>query len=137
MKNTHATGNVGEMRVAYEATKRGYIVSIPVGHDARYDMIVERHGKLERVQVKTVNSDGECIGVRLKSVGKLDGKTIAKKYTSDEIDWVVVFDITTDQCLYVPAAIFGTGMNSINIRLKPSKSGMKKRCNFAEAFRDW
>jgi hypothetical protein len=70
-------GNCGlGMAIAYFSTN-GYTVSIPLNDTQDYDLIVEKNGILQRVQVKATG----CIGkggnyqVALKSCGGTKGKT--------------------------------------------------------------
>ena len=48
-------GNIGEVIALAEFVKRGVQVSIPYGDNARYDLIAEFNGKLNRIQVKYCN----------------------------------------------------------------------------------
>ena len=70
-------GNCGlGMEIAYFSTN-DYVVSIPLNDTQDYDLIVEKNGILQRVQVKATG----CIGkggnyqVALKSCGGTKGKT--------------------------------------------------------------
>lgn len=138
MNITHAVGNVGEFRIAYEAAKRGYVVSIPMGHDVKYDLIVDRGGKLERVQVKTVTSNGAVIKAHMRSPGRIDGKISINKYTSEDVDWIVVFDVTTELCLFVPASELGSsGKDALTFRVKPAKNNQRKNVRFVEDYMMW
>lgn len=51
--NSADVGVASEMMVAAEFAKHGFTVSFPLGGVSPYDLIVERHGRLWRVQVKT------------------------------------------------------------------------------------
>lgn len=135
--NTHTLGNIGEARVMFEAVKRGYTVCVPHGHDTRYDLVVDRCGKLERVQVKTTQSDGKCVTVRTRSVGKMDGHVIAKQYTAVEVDWIVVYDITSDRCAFIPADALNDGRYSINLRLQPTASNQEKKVSWFSDYETW
>jgi hypothetical protein len=57
-----------------------------------------------------------------------------KRYTADTIDWLAVYDCTTDRCFYVPAVELGTGRSSINLRLSPARNGQRAGINFAENY---
>ncbi len=48
-------GDLAEMLVAADLVRRGYKVALPFGEDWDYDLIVERDGRLERVQVKYID----------------------------------------------------------------------------------
>lgn len=50
--NNKDKGNIGESKIIYEFAKRGVQVSIPFGDNARYDLIAEFGGKLNKIQVK-------------------------------------------------------------------------------------
>jgi len=133
MGETMKKGDLGEAMVMADALRRGYKVAIPVGHDWRYDLIVLRNGSLERVQCKYVESNEEVIQVPCRSAN--NWKVV--KYTEEEIDWIAVYDKTTDCCYYVPASMIGSGRSSIMLRLKPTKNGQKKGILWAEEYKNW
>ena len=60
-------GDLAEMMVAADILRRGHKIAFPFGEDWDYDLIVCRHGALERVQVKHARSDGAVIAVRCSS----------------------------------------------------------------------
>jgi hypothetical protein len=57
-------GDLAELMVAADLRRRGYKLAFPYGEDWDYDLIIERRGKLERIQVKHYTSDGSIIHVR-------------------------------------------------------------------------
>lgn len=116
-----------------DALCRGYKVALPVGEDWRYDLIVLRKGKLERVQCKYVTSDGSVICVPCRSVNSY----AARSYTSGQIDWLAVYDKTTNACYYIPALMLGSGRSGINLRLVPSRNGQQKGVVWAKKFTRW
>lgn len=70
-------GNCGlGMAIAYFSTN-DYTVSIPLNDTQDYDLIVEKNGILQRVQVKSTGCIGKCgnYQVALKSCGGTKGKT--------------------------------------------------------------
>lgn len=133
MAETKTKGDLGQAMIMAEAMKRGYKVAIPVGEDWRYDLIVLRQGKLERVQCKYTESDGQYINVRCRSSN--NWQTL--KYTADEIDWLAVYDKTTDQCYFVPASELGDGKSELHLRVQPPKNGQVKKVRLAEGYKDW
>ena len=50
--NSKSKGNIGEAIVLAEFVKYGIQVSIPFGDNARYDLIADFNGKLNKIQVK-------------------------------------------------------------------------------------
>lgn len=116
-----------------EATKRGYKVAVPLGEDWRYDLIVLRKGKLERVQCKYTKSDGKIVIVRCRNLNNWN----EIRYTSKDIDWMAVYDETTNKCYFVPASMLGQGRTTFNLRLTPAKNNQKKLTWLAKDFIKW
>jgi hypothetical protein len=121
--------------IAADLVRRGYKIAIPYGEDWDYDLIVCRNERLERVQCKYTTSDGVVITVRCRSHSLTNGKIRAvKRYTSAMIDWLAVYDITTDRCYYVPASALGDGMNVMSLRLVPARNNQRQRIRLAERY---
>jgi hypothetical protein len=94
-----------------------------------------REERLERVQCKYTCSDGVVIIVRTSSHSLTNGKIRAiKRYTAAMIDWLAVYDATTDRCYYVPAAELGEGMNMMSLRLRPTLNSQHRRVRPASAY---
>ena len=75
------------------------------------------------------------ITVRPRSHSLTNGKIRAiKRYTAAMIDWLAVYDVTTDRCYYVPAAELGEGMNMMHLRLKPARNNQHRRVRPANAY---
>lgn len=134
MAETKRKGDIGEAKILAEALNRGYKVALPVGEDWRYDLIVLRKGKLERVQCKYVESDGDVVTIPCRSSNNWS----TLKYTPDELDWIAVFDRTTDKCYFVPSSLLGEhGRATISLRLNVSKNGQLKGILWAKDFEAW
>ena len=110
--NRKAKGDLAELKVAADLRARGYKIAFPYGEDWDYDLILCRpNGRLERVQVKHGLSDGQRLPVKCYSASLTNGRVKqTKHYTARMIDWLAVWDRTTDTCFYVPASELGKGM---------------------------
>lgn len=125
-------GDLAELRVAADLLARGYRIALPFGEDSDYDLIVEREGRLERVQVKHAVSDGVVIPVRCRSQVLTNGRVkLVKKYTAAMIDWIAVYDATTDRAYYIPAAELGDGRAILHLRLGPCRNNQSRGVRFA------
>ena len=123
--------------IAADLIRRGYRIAIPYGEDWDFDLILCRDGRLERVQCKYARSDGAVIIARAASQSLTNGKVKAiKRYTAEMIDWLAVYDVTTDLCYYVPAAELGSGMRMFSLRLAPTRNGQHRRVRFARDYVD-
>ena len=123
------------MKVAADLVQRGFRVAFPFGEDWDVDLILCRGAELERVQVKYVASDGLTIDVRCYSQSLTAGRVIAvKRYTSETIDWMAVYDATTDRCFYVPASELGEGRTRLHLRLVPPSYNRRKDVRLASDY---
>jgi hypothetical protein len=117
-------GDLAELKVACDLIERGHKVAVPFGEDCDFDLIVCREGVLERVQVKHAASRDGVIPVKCRSHSLTNGKVRrTKHYTAETIDWLAIYDATTDRCFYVPACELGAGRSLIHLRLVPAKNG--------------
>ncbi len=121
--------------MAADLMRRGYKIAFPYGEDWDYDLIVCRDEKLERVQVKYTRSDGNVICVRCRSASLTSGKIKAYKYyTAQTVDWIAVYEATTDRCYYVPASELGRGMTALQLRLTQPRNKQRRGIHFASDY---
>ncbi len=119
-------GDLAELKVAADLAGRGCSISFPFGEDCDYDLIADLDGQIHRVQVKYTESDGEVIVVRCRSHSLTNGRVRrTKHYTSETIDWIAVYDRTSDHCYYLPADELGTGKSMLHLRLVPTRNGQR------------
>lgn len=125
------------MMVAADLMRRGYKIAVPYGEDWDYDLLFCRDDRLERVQVKYCRSDGQVIIVPGRSASLTNGKVKAYKYyTADNIDWLAVYDVTSDRCYYLPASILGNGMGMLSLRLTDARNNQRVGVRFARDYVD-
>ncbi len=126
-------GSIGEIMIMAEAVRRGYKVAIPWGEDSRYDLIVDRIGKLEKVQCKYTRSNGELITARCRSSNNWN----QVKYSCEDIDWLAIYDLTSQKCYFIPSVMLGEGRNQINLRIKATGNNQVKGVLWAKDFEVW
>jgi PD-(D/E)XK nuclease superfamily protein len=135
--NRKGKGDLAELKVATDLVARGYKVAFPYGEDWDYDLVLCRGERLERVQVKYSRSDGAVVPVRCRSHSLTNGKVRAtKRYTAKTIDWLAVYDATTERCFYIPAVVLGCGRNHFYLRLLPTRNGQVKGTHPAARYSD-
>lgn len=137
MASLKTKGDLAELKVAADLVERGYRIALPFGEDVDFDLILIRDQALERVQVKYTRSDGQVIVLRCRSSSLTNGKVRqVKRYTAAMIDWLAVFDATTEACFYVPAVELGSGMSMMHLRLTEPRNSQRLRIRYAEDYRD-
>jgi hypothetical protein len=130
-----AKGDLAELKVATDLLQRGHKVALPYGEDWDYDLILCRGEGLERVQVKYTESDGRIITVRCRSHSLTNGKVRSvKHYTARTVDWIAVYDRTTERCYYVPAAELGDGRTTLHLRIAPTLNNQRQGIRPAEDY---
>ena len=101
--NSKDKGNIGEAVALAEFTKYGIQCAIPFGDNARYDLIAEFNGKLNKIQVKFCNSKTECDSYTCRLVSSKNHTTnkVLSNYTED-VDYMVFYIKELNVCLLVP-----------------------------------
>jgi hypothetical protein len=124
--NLKGKGDLAELMVAADLRRRGFKVAIPFGEDCDFDLVLIREDRLERVQVKYVESDGAVVKVKCFSHSLTNGKIRqTKRYTAKMIDLLAVYDHASDRCFYIPASELGNGRSIMHLRLRPA---LNKQC---------
>lgn len=127
------TGNICESLVLYRFLQQGWIVSKPFGDNARYDLIVERDGKLFRVQIKSANrpkeKDGQVIRIMLESKNTKG----PVPYTAKEIDVFVAVDKQEEKIYWIPIEVTNK-QRAINLRLTGGARAKLKSYRWAKDY---
>lgn len=135
MASLKTKGDLAELKVAADLASRGCKLSFPYGEDCDYDLIADCEGELHRVQVKYAASDGKVIALRCMSHSLTNGRVRqTKHYTDEMIDWIAVFDRTTDRCFYVHASELGAGRSVLHLRLSSALNNQQRRIRNASDY---
>lgn len=111
--------------------------AIPYGEDWDFDLIVYLTGRFARVQVKHAASGNGVIVVKCSSHSLTNGKIRrTKRYTTETVDRIAVYDSTTDGCFYIPAEELGSGKSMLHLRLGPTRNGQLAGTRMAEDYRE-
>lgn len=118
-------GNIGEAIVLAEFVKRGVQCSIPFGDTARYDLIAEFGGRLNKIQIKYCNQITENNSVTCPCASSTN-HTTNKHYTTyeNDVDYIACYVVPMDRCILVPIKEIGK-QKSITIRLAPPNNNQK------------
>jgi len=102
MKDTSFTGDISKAKIIAALVANGKIVLLPLHDGLRYDIAIDNHGQLQRVQCKTGRLKKGAIFFKTYSVAYRDGKIINRRYNGDEIDLVAVYCPETDRVYVLP-----------------------------------
>jgi len=88
--HTNIKGNVSESAALNAFSKAGFVVSVPFGNGAPYDLIVDTGKRLLKVQVKTGRLRGGCVLFPAQRIYGRHGTT-RHKYDEGDIDLFAVY----------------------------------------------
>lgn len=125
---TTEKGEIGEAMVIADLMRQGHDIAIPFGHNQPYDLIVIRKedGRLEKVQVKHTTSNGNFVRAVIRS----SSAWVSHRYTSDEVDWIAIYEATTNSCFCLPAHVW-SGYSQLSLSIKPTLNGQRKGVRWA------
>ena len=129
---TQQRGTLAELKVTIKAIEKGYTVSKPIS-DARYDLVLDKKGKLLRAQIKyadgnVFNCDGS-IPIPLRKIHK--NRTLV--YSKNEIDIVLAYLPSVDKIIVLLPKHFHN-KKTIQIRVMPPKNGQTHGLNMLNDF---
>ena len=105
MNETKIKGLTTELQCQLFFTSLGYNVSIPLGEDCKYDLIVDINGELSKIQVKTCPEEENGIEFRTKSSYLTSQGTVSTGYTEKDIDFFATY--YKEQCYLIPVSQCG------------------------------
>lgn len=129
---TKQKGNITELECLLAFVKNGYKVSIPYGEDCRYDLVVDIHNHLCRIQCKTshaLTNPEDGFKLKTQSVVITTHGTKQSKYSETEIDFFAT--MYEGQCYLIPVAECG---HEKTLRFRYPANGQKKGVSLAENY---
>ena len=132
--NSKDKGNIGEALALAEFIKYGIAVSIPYGDNARYDLVADFNGKLNKIQVKYCNQKISENNSIVCPCASSTNHTTNKHYTTyeNDIDYFVFYLAEWNELLLVPIEKIGT-KKSIMFRMDKPKNN-QYNCNLVKDY---
>ncbi len=131
--NTTQQGNLSQQHIILALMEAGYQVLLPLGEGSRYDLVIEKNGKLSKVQCKTGHLNNGRIEFKTSSITrKAGGGHKSTPYTEQEVDEFAVYCPSLNKVFLVPLRLVGN--RTKRLRLGDVKRGGGKDALEAEAF---
>jgi hypothetical protein len=105
IKNCKRRGEWAELEFIAAAAKRDLRVSKPLGDSASYDAVIETHGHLVRVQVKSTT----CRRPGGDATNATSAPATGRPYKRGDFDFVAVYVIPEDLWYIIPAKLLVNG----------------------------
>jgi hypothetical protein len=130
LRDTKSIGELSELLVALALGRLGYYVSKPLGENARYDLVIDKDGKLSRVQVKTGRLRNGTIVFHTYSSHAHRGGS-CKPYTN-QIEFFGVYCPELHSVYLIP--IEDTARLSGTLRVKETKNRQHAQIRWAQPY---
>lgn len=132
-------GQIAVIRVELRAAELGFTPCRPTIEGTRFDLILEKDGKCQRIQVKycdvlTSNCESGSYTVNLRKVQN-NGRQEVKLYEKGEIDALIVYLPSTAKLYWFEESEF-VGKQTLTIRTEIPKNNQAKKCRMAEKY-EW
>jgi hypothetical protein len=128
-QNTKVKGNSAELEVLCFFNRKGFVVSLPFGDNAPYDLVLESpSGKIYRVQVRWSSWKGEVLMVNLRRSSQ--GKTYHLDLT--RIDAFAAWD--GERIYVIPVLRLSHCKAGFSMRKSGAKNKQSKGINLASEF---
>lgn len=130
-QTTYDRGNISEAILMTAYVRAGFIVSVPFGTGAPYDLIVDAGPRLFKVQVKTGWLRNGCILFKgLRRVREAHPYAV-RPYGESEVDYFAVYYPPAERIYVVPLQECNGGGC---LRLAPAHNGQQKLIRWAKDF---
>ena len=126
--------NIGEAVILAEFVKRGIQCSIPFGDNARYDLIAEFNGKLNKIQIKYCAQVTENNSIICPCASSTN-HTTNKHYTTyeNDVDYIACYVVPLDKSILLPIQEIGK-RKTITVRITPTENGQQKGIHYIEDY---
>lgn len=116
------------MRVACVYQQLGYNVLFPFGDMQRYDLVVEKDGKFQRIQVKTVTAKDDYLYVDVRVIGHNRKKINVYKPKKHDFDVLAIVESKSQAVYAIP---FDGAQLQYTLRINATKNRQLKRIRMA------
>lgn len=132
--NTTQIGNISEAKILARFVELGYQVLLPFNQGCRYDMVVEREGVFERIQVKTgLLVDDAYITFNTSSLDLSDKSDVQFRSYYGEIDFFAVYCPQNERCYRI--AVDDAPGGHCRLRLVAPRNNQHKGVRWADDYR--
>lgn len=131
LRDTKTIGEFSKLIVALALGRAGYYVAKPLGENSRYDLIIDKDGKLSRVQIKTGRLRNGAILFHTYSTHTHRKGASCRPYTN-EVEFFGVYCPELRSVYLIP--IEDTARLSGTIRVNAAKNGQHSQVRWAQPY---
>lgn len=125
MMDTHQKGNIALGKAISYFTEQGYVVNIPLNDSQWYDLVIERNGIFQTVQVKYTSEQVES-GAYQCSLKTVSGTSRKIAYTVKDTQVELLFCCCSNGDMYLIPTCDFNNRSSINLSRERAPSAPKQ-----------
>ncbi len=128
-RQTSSKGNISELKVIMAYAESGFVVSIPLGDAAPYDLVVDTGNRLLKIQVKTGRLRNGCILFPTMRFSGHSGK--GRRYEPTEIDLFAVYCPDNERIYVMPR---DDSLTEGRLRCFETRNNQKEKIRWADKY---
>jgi hypothetical protein len=133
MEHPKRVGDRSTLAVMLALSERGYDIAVPFGENTRYDLIIDDHSRLYRVQCKTGRMRGGAIEFpTASSYYHHPNEKPTQRHYQGQVDLFAVYCRATGGVYLIP--IDDLPLDRAYLRVDPPANGQRKRIRFAQNY---
>lgn len=132
-ENTKPRGELAEIIIKCALAKKGEVILEPMGDNQRYDLVVDRNGKFERIQCKLGWIRDGVLCFNSSSV-YVNSSSIRKKSYHGEIDSFCVLEPISENIYRIPISACTKAGGRESFRIIPAANNNRKRIKMASDY---
>jgi PD-(D/E)XK nuclease superfamily protein len=130
---TNQKGAIAEAAVAYEASRLGVGVWLPISGHEPYDLILDIGSRLLRVQCKWAALRGDVVDVACLRRRRGPDGFVKRQYHEGEIDAIAAHCEPLGSTYLLPVEL-SVGRDSVRLRVSPARNNQKLGIRMARDF---
>jgi hypothetical protein len=113
--DTKLKADIAESAVTTELLKRGFRVLKPIGDRLAYDLGIDLHGKLLRIQVKSAwfSAKRKCYTVDVRRTKTNRRRMLRQRYSKNDFDFAIVYIADLHIFYVMPVSVFSSYESNI------------------------
>lgn len=130
--DTKLKADIAESAVTTELLKRGFKVLRPIGDRLSYDLGIDLHGKLLRIQVKSAwfSAKAKCYVVDARRTKTNRRRMLRQRYGLNDFDFAIVYIADLHVFYVIPVSVFSNYESTVTFVETDKRQRKPKSANY-------
>ena len=134
--DTKLKADIAESAVVTELLKRGFRVLRPIGDRLAYDLGIDFHGRLVRIQVKSAwfNTERKCYSVDVRRTKTNRRHMLRARYNSNDFDFAIIYIADLHIFYIMPISVFSSYESSVALVETDKRQRKPRSADYRESW---